>query len=149
MAVKRRFYKEKHRGRRAKSSVTSPLLRLPLSLSSNSSCSRAAAAAPFFNGRGGEGRGEAHQKLRHTQSVPTPTGDHTTSSSPPALPARFFFTSSLPGREAMAQARQPELFAELWRACAGPLVELPQTDERVFYFLQGHLEQVTHCLPPL
>jgi hypothetical protein len=53
MAVKRRFYKEKHRGRRAKSSVTSPLLRLPLSLSSNSSCSRAAAAAPFFNGRGG------------------------------------------------------------------------------------------------
>jgi hypothetical protein len=38
--------------------------------------------------------------------------------------------------------RDPELFAELWRACAGPLVELPQTDERVFYFLQGHLEQV-------
>lgn len=36
----------------------------------------------------------------------------------------------------------PELFAELWRACAGPLVEVPQRDERVFYFLQGHLEQV-------
>jgi hypothetical protein len=30
----------------------------------------------------------------------------------------------------------------LWRACAGPLVEVPQRDERVFYFLQGHLEQV-------
>ena len=40
-------------------------------------------------------------------------------------------------------SRDPELFAELWRACAGPLVELPQTDERVFYFLQGHLEQVS------
>lgn len=39
--------------------------------------------------------------------------------------------------------RDPEeLFEELWRACAGPLVELPQTNERVFYFLQGHLEQV-------
>jgi auxin response factor len=48
----------------------------------------------------------------------------------------------------MAQARDPELFAELWRACAGPLVELPHTDERVFYFLQGHLEKVAdYCLP--
>jgi len=46
--------------------------------------------------------------------------------------------------------RDPELFAELWRACAGPLVELPQTDERVFYFLQGHLEQVApHSLSTL
>ena len=38
------------------------------------------------------------------------------------------------------RGRDPELFAELWRACAGPLVEVPQRDERVFYFLQGHLE---------
>ncbi|KAE8787690.1 Auxin response factor 1 [Hordeum vulgare] len=42
-----------------------------------------------------------------------------------------------PGR-----GRDPELFAELWRACAGPLVEVPQRGERVFYFLQGHLEQL-------
>ncbi|KAK3159621.1 hypothetical protein QOZ80_1BG0048890 [Eleusine coracana subsp. coracana] len=48
----------------------------------------------------------------------------------------------------MAQAREPELFAELWRACAGPLVELPQTDERVFYFLQGHLEQLQEPTDP-
>ncbi|XP_062188802.1 auxin response factor 1-like [Phragmites australis] len=49
----------------------------------------------------------------------------------------------------MAQgSRDPELFAELWRACAGPLVELPQTDERVFYFLQGHLEQLQEPTDP-
>jgi len=44
--------------------------------------------------------------------------------------------------------REPELFAELWRACAGPLVELPQTGERVFYFLQGHLEQLQEATDP-
>jgi len=48
----------------------------------------------------------------------------------------------------MAQGREPELFAELWRACAGPLVELPQTGERVFYFLQGHLEQLQEPTDP-
>uniref|UniRef100_A0A0E0BZN5 Auxin response factor n=1 Tax=Oryza meridionalis TaxID=40149 RepID=A0A0E0BZN5_9ORYZ len=42
----------------------------------------------------------------------------------------------------------PELFAELWRACAGPLVEVPQRDERVFYFLQGHLEQLQEPTDP-
>ncbi|XP_009386645.2 auxin response factor 9 isoform X3 [Musa acuminata AAA Group] len=34
------------------------------------------------------------------------------------------------------------LYEELWRACAGPLVEVPRADERVFYFPQGHLEQL-------
>ncbi|RWW27118.1 hypothetical protein GW17_00008461, partial [Ensete ventricosum] len=34
------------------------------------------------------------------------------------------------------------LYEELWRACAGPLVEIPRVDERVFYFPQGHLEQL-------
>uniref|UniRef100_A0A804MXE8 Auxin response factor n=1 Tax=Zea mays TaxID=4577 RepID=A0A804MXE8_MAIZE len=49
----------------------------------------------------------------------------------------------------MAQGRDPEeLFEELWRACAGPLVELPQTNERVFYFLQGHLEQLQEPTDP-
>uniref|UniRef100_A0ACD5VNS6 Uncharacterized protein n=1 Tax=Avena sativa TaxID=4498 RepID=A0ACD5VNS6_AVESA len=48
-----------------------------------------------------------------------------------------------PGR-----GRDPELFAELWRACAGPLVEVPQRDERVFYFLQGHLEQLQEPTDP-
>lgn len=34
------------------------------------------------------------------------------------------------------------MYVELWRACAGPLVHLPQVGESVFYFAQGHLEQV-------
>lgn len=37
-----------------------------------------------------------------------------------------------------------DLYTELWRACAGPLVDVPRVDERVFYFPQGHMEQV--CL---
>eukprot|EP00250_Pteridium_aquilinum_P011823 c20330_g1_i1 orf=342-2801(+) len=32
---------------------------------------------------------------------------------------------------------------ELWQACAGPLVFVPQQGERVWYFPQGHMEQVT------
>ncbi|GAB4857625.1 Auxin response factor 9 [Ancistrocladus abbreviatus] len=35
-----------------------------------------------------------------------------------------------------------DLYVELWRACAGPLVEIPQLGERVYYFPQGHLEQL-------
>lgn len=38
------------------------------------------------------------------------------------------------------------LFKELWHACAGPLVTVPQQDELVFYFPQGHIEQVIHVL---
>ncbi|CAH8350316.1 unnamed protein product [Eruca vesicaria subsp. sativa] len=34
-----------------------------------------------------------------------------------------------------------ELYTELWKACAGPLVEVPVAGERVFYFPQGHMEQ--------
>ncbi|XP_010912181.1 auxin response factor 11 isoform X2 [Elaeis guineensis] len=34
------------------------------------------------------------------------------------------------------------LYEELWRACAGPLVEVPRGGERVFYFPQGHMEQL-------
>ncbi|CBI40565.3 unnamed protein product, partial [Vitis vinifera] len=34
------------------------------------------------------------------------------------------------------------LFTELWRACAGPLVDVPKPHERVFYFPQGHMEQL-------
>ncbi|XP_039064834.1 auxin response factor 2A-like isoform X2 [Hibiscus syriacus] len=43
-----------------------------------------------------------------------------------------------------AAVRDPEtaLYAELWRACAGPLVTVPREGERVFYFPQGHIEQV-------
>ncbi|KAH7850086.1 hypothetical protein Vadar_027722 [Vaccinium darrowii] len=31
---------------------------------------------------------------------------------------------------------------KLWQACAGPLVNLPAAGTYVFYFLQGHCEQV-------
>lgn len=34
------------------------------------------------------------------------------------------------------------LYSELWHACAGPLVTVPRVGERVFYFSQGHIEQV-------
>ncbi|KAL3512105.1 hypothetical protein ACH5RR_024822 [Cinchona calisaya] len=34
------------------------------------------------------------------------------------------------------------LYAELWRACAGPLVTVPREKELVYYFPQGHIEQV-------
>ncbi|KAK1374024.1 Auxin response factor [Heracleum sosnowskyi] len=35
-----------------------------------------------------------------------------------------------------------DLYTELWRACAGPLVEVPSRGERVYYFPQGHMEQL-------
>ncbi|KAJ3679367.1 hypothetical protein LUZ60_017378 [Juncus effusus] len=35
------------------------------------------------------------------------------------------------------------LNSELWHACAGPLVSLPQIGSRVVYFPQGHSEQVS------
>ncbi|KAL9246641.1 hypothetical protein vseg_020151 [Gypsophila vaccaria] len=34
------------------------------------------------------------------------------------------------------------LYPELWKACAGPLVEIPRLGERVYYFPQGHMEQL-------
>ncbi|XP_045823305.1 auxin response factor 2B [Trifolium pratense] len=46
-------------------------------------------------------------------------------------------SSSSSGREAEAA-----LYRELWHACAGPLVTVPKEGELVFYFPQGHIEQV-------
>ncbi|KAK3223785.1 hypothetical protein Dsin_010810 [Dipteronia sinensis] len=34
------------------------------------------------------------------------------------------------------------LYRELWRACAGPLVTVPRRGDIVYYFPQGHIEQV-------
>ncbi|XP_078433812.1 auxin response factor 9-like isoform X2 [Wolffia australiana] len=34
------------------------------------------------------------------------------------------------------------LYRELWHACAGPLVSVPKEGERVYYFPQGHMEQL-------
>lgn len=38
-----------------------------------------------------------------------------------------------------------ELYRELWHACAGPLATVPRQGDLVFYFLQGHIEQVFFC----
>ncbi|KAF9669083.1 hypothetical protein SADUNF_Sadunf14G0070900 [Salix dunnii] len=38
--------------------------------------------------------------------------------------------------------RGDDLYTELWKACAGPLVDVPKAGERVFYFPQGHMEQL-------
>ncbi|KAK4365511.1 hypothetical protein RND71_016869 [Anisodus tanguticus] len=35
-----------------------------------------------------------------------------------------------------------DLYTELWKLCAGPLVDVPKVDERVYYFPQGHMEQL-------
>ncbi|CAA0827197.1 Auxin response factor 11 [Striga hermonthica] len=38
--------------------------------------------------------------------------------------------------------RSGDLYTELWKACAGPLVDVPCKRERVYYFPQGHMEQL-------
>lgn len=35
-----------------------------------------------------------------------------------------------------------DLYTELWKLCAGPLVDVPRHGERVYYFPQGHMEQL-------
>ncbi|XP_019414721.1 PREDICTED: auxin response factor 2-like [Lupinus angustifolius] len=45
------------------------------------------------------------------------------------------------GGEGQNEAEQA-LFRELWHMCAGPLVTVPRERELVFYFPQGHIEQV-------
>lgn len=42
----------------------------------------------------------------------------------------------------MVSDAEAALYRELWHACAGPLVTVPRERERVFYFPQGHIEQV-------
>ncbi|XP_039124424.1 auxin response factor 2A-like [Dioscorea cayenensis subsp. rotundata] len=46
--------------------------------------------------------------------------------------------------DGLASARDLDdaLYTELWHACAGPLVTVPRKGELVFYFPQGHIEQV-------
>lgn len=39
-------------------------------------------------------------------------------------------------------ASNDALYKELWHACAGPLVNVPREGERVYYFPQGHMEQL-------
>ncbi|KAK8965231.1 Auxin response factor 2 [Platanthera guangdongensis] len=47
-----------------------------------------------------------------------------------------------PLRQLARQGTADALYNELWHACAGPLVTVPRVGELVFYFPQGHVEQV-------
>ncbi|XP_057507416.1 auxin response factor 23-like isoform X1 [Actinidia eriantha] len=40
------------------------------------------------------------------------------------------------------QGEKDDLYTQLWHACAGPLVNVPRVGDKVFYFPQGHTEQV-------
>ncbi|KAG5566023.1 hypothetical protein RHGRI_001822 [Rhododendron griersonianum] len=46
------------------------------------------------------------------------------------------------GVDNLGVSRTTDLYTELWKACAGPLVDVPRYGERVFYFPQGHMEQL-------
>lgn len=46
------------------------------------------------------------------------------------------------GHSGTGRDSETALYTELWHACAGPLVTVPREGERVFYFPQGHIEQV-------
>ncbi|KAK9113348.1 hypothetical protein Syun_020145 [Stephania yunnanensis] len=50
--------------------------------------------------------------------------------------------SSFPAAGNSKSDSEEALYRELWHACAGPLVTIPRVGERVFYFPQGHIEQV-------
>ncbi|XP_051135637.1 auxin response factor 2B-like isoform X2 [Andrographis paniculata] len=54
--------------------------------------------------------------------------------------------NSGPDKESSGGAGRAEadmaLYAELWKACAGPLVTVPRENDLVLYFPQGHIEQV-------
>lgn len=66
---------------------------------------------------------------------------------PPLLPL-FFWCSSMANVDgndlptSFSRSYNDALYTELWKACAGPLVEVPLAEERVFYFPQGHMEQL-------
>ncbi|KAI5422041.1 auxin response factor 18 isoform X2 [Lathyrus oleraceus] len=47
-----------------------------------------------------------------------------------------------PGISQQEKGVKNDLYEELWKLCAGPLVDVPNTGDRVFYFPQGHMEQL-------
>ena len=54
----------------------------------------------------------------------------------------FFFFFAVVGS---GESGEDELYEQQWKACAGPLVDVPRVGQRVFYFPQGHMEQVSFC----
>nr|APR64070.1 hypothetical protein [Populus tomentosa] len=55
-----------------------------------------------------------------------------------------YLNNGLPPRN--HQENKDDLYTELWHACAGPLVYVPRAGDKVFYFPQGHMEQVAACM---
>ncbi|KAK4280321.1 hypothetical protein QN277_011959 [Acacia crassicarpa] len=54
----------------------------------------------------------------------------------------FMASDQTPGGNQATGPTNDALYKELWHACAGPLVTLPREGEGVYYFPQGHMEQV-------
>nr|CAB3491645.1 unnamed protein product [Digitaria exilis] len=46
------------------------------------------------------------------------------------------------GGAAGGGAAEDGMYTELWNLCAGPLVTVPKVGDKVYYFPQGHIEQV-------
>ncbi|XP_075093915.1 auxin response factor 2 isoform X3 [Nicotiana tabacum] len=44
------------------------------------------------------------------------------------------------------KGRNSGLHRELWLACSGPLVIVPSSGDMVFYYPQGHIEQIEACM---
>lgn len=59
------------------------------------------------------------------------------------LPIFGFLFSGKFFNEKLAVNTGEHMYGELWKLCAGPVVDVPQAEERVFYFPQGHMEQVS------
>ncbi|KAL2516681.1 Auxin response factor 9 [Abeliophyllum distichum] len=55
---------------------------------------------------------------------------------------RSFSQQQQMGLSAEGSGGEDVLYTELWNACAGPLVDVPKIGERVYYFPQGHMEQL-------
>ncbi|KAL3635770.1 Auxin response factor 9 [Castilleja foliolosa] len=55
---------------------------------------------------------------------------------------RVSFSQQNSGFSAQGHGVKDALYEELWKACAGPLVDVPKAGERVYYFPQGHMEQL-------
>ncbi|CAA3028930.1 auxin response factor 9 [Olea europaea subsp. europaea] len=54
---------------------------------------------------------------------------------------RSFSQQQQMGLSAEGCGGEDVMYTELWKACAGPLVDVPRINERVYYFPQGHMEQ--------
>lgn len=51
--------------------------------------------------------------------------------------------SSLAGGGGGGGGTEDGMYTELWNLCAGPLVTVPRVGDKVYYFPQGHIEQVS------